>query len=52
VVEMIEGRVSVSVSVSNLVRLKKLMADKKLNSYNSAVGYLLGYFEEATKEVE
>jgi len=50
--KVIDGRVSVSVSVSNLVKLKKLMVDKGLSSHNSAVSYLLGYFEEATKEGE
>jgi hypothetical protein len=48
--KLIDGRVSISVSVSNLMKLKKLMVDKSLSSHNSAVSYLLGYFEEATKE--
>lgn len=49
---MIDGRVSVSVSVSNLVKIKKLMSDKNLNSHNSAITYLLSYFEEATQKGE
>lgn len=48
---MIDGRVSVSVSVSNLVKIKKLMSDKKLNSHNSAITYLLSYFDEGEKKV-
>ena len=49
---MIDGRVNINVSVSNLERLKRIGSSRGLVSNNSVLNYVLSYYEQSNKELE